>query len=277
MIATFYRYGRLGNRLFTFSNLIAFSELHKVPVAMPAFADYRKNFPYFDGNPLCVYGANGGYLTRIVSALSCGLAGSVGLVPTVRFWDGRRVYFDAEDEKDSRVQKMIRCRTVLFQGWDFCSRSAILSFRDRILTVFAPKAALRNHLRSQIEPLRDRGDLIIGLHIRWGDYRGTDRFFDLSEYKERMNQVREIFSPKKVLFLVFSHDKIPEDSLPENSVVCSSENAVADMYALAECDYIVGPPSTFSMWASYYGGHPLFVMRSKQPFTGISMARMATP
>ena len=217
------------------------------------------------------------YLSRMTSALWCGLGAATGLVPTVRFWDGRRVYFDAEDEKDSRVQRMIHSPTVLFEGWDFCSRSAILSFREKIRSVFAPLAAVRNHIRSRIEPFRGGADIIVGLHIRWGDYRGTDRFFELSEYTERVNQVRAVFAPLKVAFLVFSHEKIPANSFPENCFVCSSENAVADLYALAECDYIVGPPSTFSMWASFYGGRPLFIMRAGEQFADKSIAKMAVP
>ena len=45
MIVSFFRYGRLGNRLFSFSNLIAFSEVYKVPILMPSFADYGALFP----------------------------------------------------------------------------------------------------------------------------------------------------------------------------------------------------------------------------------------
>jgi hypothetical protein len=276
MIATFYRYGRLGNRLFTFSNLIAFSELHKVPVAMPAFAEYRKDFPYFNGNPLCVYGPNGGYLTRIVSALSCGIGAAVGLVPTVRFWDGRRVYFDAEDEKDSRVQKMIQSRTVLFQGWDFCSRRAIIQFRDRIRSVFSPRTEVIHGAKALRSQMLERADVLVGVHVRWGDYRGTDRFFELAEYLERMGEIRALLSPSKPAFLIFSPEAIPRDALLENNYVCSTDPMV-DLYSLAECDYLFGPPSTFSMWASYYGGKPLFIMKSGRKFNELSYAKMATP
>jgi hypothetical protein len=38
------------------------------------------------------------------------------------------------------------------------------------------------------------------------------------------------------------------------------------MYALASCDYIVGPPSTFSLWASFYGQVPLcFLQKPDEP------------
>ena len=35
-------------------------------------------------------------------------------------------------------------------------------------------------------------------------------------------------------------------------------SSVGDLYALARCDYIFGPVSTFSQWASFYGDKPLF-------------------
>jgi hypothetical protein len=39
---------------------------------------------------------------------------------------------------------------------------------------------------------------------------------------------------------------------------------VVDMYSLAACDYIVGPPSTFSQWASFYGSVPLCIVRDAE-------------
>ena len=36
--------------------------------------------------------------------------------------------------------------------------------------------------------------------------------------------------------------------------------AVLEMYALARCDLIVGPPSSFSGWASFMGNRPIFYL-----------------
>ena len=38
----------------------------------------------------------------------------------------------------------------------------------------------------------------------------------------------------------------------------SSGVAVEDLYALAGCDLLIGPPSTFTQWASFYGKVPLY-------------------
>ena len=276
MIVTFYRYGRLGNRLFTFSNLIAFSELHKVPVMVPSFCEYRLFFPFFRDNPACAYGFGDDSRPGMAAAHAVRIAARIGLVPTVRFWQGRYVYFDRDDAGDPRVALMLRAPRVLFEGWDFCSRQAIQSFRGRIREVFTPQGRIIELVSARMAPFRDRADILVGVHVRWGDYRGTDRFFLLSEYMKRMQEVRALLSPSKVAFLLFSPEKIPLEGLPEDSFVCS-QDPIADLYSLAACDYLIGPPSTFSMWASYYGGHPLFVMQPKEQFTEVSMARIATP
>lgn len=35
---------------------------------------------------------------------------------------------------------------------------------------------------------------------------------------------------------------------------------IEDMYAPAGCDYIVGPPGSFSNWASFYGQAPIHLL-----------------
>jgi hypothetical protein len=35
---------------------------------------------------------------------------------------------------------------------------------------------------------------------------------------------------------------------------------VGDLYALAQCDYITGPPTTDTQWASFYGNHPMLFL-----------------
>ena len=92
-----------------------------------------------------------------------------------------------------------------------------------------------------------------------------------------MNQIRDIFAPLKLAFLVFSEEKLAQDLFPKDTFVCSTGDALTDMYSLAECNYILGPASTFSMWASYYGGRPLFIMKANERIVDRAMAKMAVP
>ena len=39
---------------------------------------------------------------------------------------------------------------------------------------------------------------------------------------------------------------------------------VEDLYALAACDYVLGPVSSFTQWASFYGSKPLLHLRDSK-------------
>jgi len=45
-------------------------------------------------------------------------------------------------------------------------------------------------------------------------------------------------------------------------VTFGTGDLIEDMYAFARCDYLIGPPSTFTLWASFYGCVPLNLIRS---------------
>ena len=87
-----------------------------------------------------------------------------------------------------------------------------------------------------------------------------------------MKEISAILGPAKISFVICSPEKLRLEDFPSNCIFDTKSGAVADMYTLAACDYILGPPSTFSGWASFYGGKPVFTMRSDVPFTELSAA-----
>jgi hypothetical protein len=89
-----------------------------------------------------------------------------------------------------------------------------------------------------------------------------------------MKDVAILLKPAKVAFLITSPEKLDHVDLPLEYTICSGAGAVHDMYTLAACDYIVGPPSTFSGWSSFYGSKPIFTMREDAPFKDISQAEI---
>ena len=194
MIASFYPYGRLGNRLFTFSNLIAFAELKKVPLMVPAFSKYRKDFPFFQGNRACKYKVGASEGTFESSPFLIAISAKAGLIPTVRFWEERHVFFDAEDADDPRVHALVESPRIVFEGWNFRSRQAIVNSRQTIKQVFKPSEKIETTVKHRIAAGRTLADVLIGVHVRWDDYRGSERFFDKSEYTCRMLEVLDLSS-----------------------------------------------------------------------------------
>ena len=61
-------------------------------------------------------------------------------------------------------------------------------------------------------------------------------------------------------FLVCSDEPRHEQEFPGLAVGFGPDSPVGDLYALAQCDCIFGPISTFSQWASFYGNKPLFLL-----------------
>jgi hypothetical protein len=55
---------------------------------------------------------------------------------------------------------------------------------------------------------------------------------------------------------------------PGLPVTLGSGVAIEDLYALAACDRLVGPPSTFTQWASFYGRVPLYYIRDPMASPG---------
>ena len=68
-----------------------------------------------------------------------------------------------------------------------------------------------------------------------------------------MKQVLSPFSGKRIRFLTSSNEKINELNFKDYDCRLCTGHPVANLYSLARCDYIIGPPSTYSVWANYYG------------------------
>ncbi len=108
--------------------------------------------------------------------------------------------------------------------------------------------------------------ITVGVHIRRGDYRTYKNgiwHFDFEVYKKFMLQLEAVFKDenKAVRFFVCSNEKIESSHFNGcNVIMQEGDDMIFDLYALSRCEYIIGPPSTYSQWASFYGKKPLAVL-----------------
>jgi len=79
-----------------------------------------------------------------------------------------------------------------------------------------------------------------------------------------MVSVGSEFPDKKISFLVCSDDEQNISDYAGLRVTLGPGSDVGDLYALAACDRIIATPSTFAIWASYWGKVPLFTIREKE-------------
>jgi hypothetical protein len=254
------KFGQLGNRLFHFGHFIAFGRSHGVTVANPGFGDYAGHFPTFAGDPLCRIPVRDSPIPATARTRSVAYRASSLLarapVPKVRLASGEAC--DLQSPQFRREAE--RRRVLLVTGWLFRDDAAFHEHADLLRTIFTPADRHRASVERTIADARRDCDVLVGVHIRHGDYAdwaGGRHFHAVEVYARLAERVAGLFPGRRAGFLVCSDQ-------PGNSAAFGTARAtpgpghlVEDMYALARCDYIVGPPSTYSAWASFYGRVPL--------------------
>jgi len=140
--------------------------------------------------------------------------------------------------------------------------------------VFRPKNEIMQKAEGMVAELKQISDLVVGVHIRRGDYAtwNDGRFFyELEDYRQFMLRVQELYKDKHVSFFISSN----ENFSPEIFEGCTCRRfskepsgAILDLYTLSLCDRIIGPFSSYSRWASFIGEVPLCFLETKsQHFT----------
>jgi hypothetical protein len=278
------RCGRLANRMVLFANFIALAEEQGHRVMNPTFHSYAHLFETTRRDIYCQYptparrswmdvfpGAaaaiRGTRLFFRVARAASGLNEKLPLfgkgVVTLRQTPGK----DITALDGPEVQAKIRnARIILVNGWNFRAPGLVQRHAEKIKSYFQPISELEQASRWAVDALRLEAEVLVGVHIRRGDYsnwRSGQCFFEVSRYASWMRELAEQFRPRKVSFLVCSNEPRERNEFSGLSVGFGAGTAVGDLYALAKCDYIFGPVSTFSQWASFYGGKPLLHLSDK--------------
>ncbi len=175
------------------------------------------------------------------------------------------------NEKWDRIFKFLGCT----KGWTTRTDTRYLTQTKKDLQrIFRPKDAIMNKAEELIDKMKQTSDLVVGVHIRRGDYAtwNDGRFFyELEEYHQFMLRVQELYKDHRVSFFVSSNENFSLDIFKR----CECQRfgkepsgAILDLYTLSICDRIIGPFSSYSRWASFIGEVPLCFLENKdQQFT----------
>ena len=272
------RCGRLANRLIIFANFIALAEEQDHRVVNYTFHSYSDLFEATRENIHCAYPAPKRkswldripgvgaairktrifyHLTRYASVFNERLPIFGKTVVTLRELKSQFItYLDSTE-----IQEKIRPAKIVFvYGWRFRAPNLVQKHGDKIRAYFRPVEKIETAARKAVDPLRQNAGVVIGVHIRQGDYRkwkGGRYFYPVERYAAWMNELVAQFPGRKVSFLACSDEPRNAGEFPGLTVGFGTKSPVGDLYALSRCDYILGAKSTFSQWASFYGGKPL--------------------
>ncbi len=290
------RCGRMANRIILFANFIALAEEQGHRVANPTFHSYARFFEATRNDIYCQYPpATRRSWLDIVPGVGGAIRGTriffhaarvAGLLNERHPIFGKRIFTlrQCPTEKITaldgpEVQSKIRdARIVLVNGWAFRAPGLVERHAEKIKSYFRPIAEIEQASREAIKRLRQQADVVIGVHIRRGDYRTFREgayFYPVAQYAAWMRELAEQFPGHRVAFFVCSDEHRSEQEFPGLRVGIGAGSAVGDMCALAKCDYVLGPVSSFSVWASFYGNKPLFLIRDRE--TRVERERFGIP
>ncbi|MBO6167147.1 MAG: hypothetical protein J6P13_02215 [Kiritimatiellae bacterium] len=172
-------------------------------------------------------------------------------------WDGRVIV------KDSRMWEWVRLlisalkrlgwesvlKGRIVSDWTYRDFAALKKHADLVRAFFEPRDTA--NAEKALDKIRADGCVVVGVHVRRGDYKDFEggRYYYEDDVYERNKKsigdelVRRGDTPKFVVFPLRS--------------------AVEDQWMMSQCDYLMGPPSTFTMWASFMGKVPLGIIRDR--------------
>jgi hypothetical protein len=272
------RCGRLANRMILFANFAALAEEQGHRLINFTFHTYSELFEGTRENIYCQYPRPPRrswmdvvpgvaaflrktrlpyHLTRAISALNERFPIFGNTAITLHELPGQKITWLDGPEYQEKIKP---ARIVFVYGWWLRAPNLVKKHGDKLRAYFRPVEPFETASRNAIETLRRSADVVIGVHIRHGDYRGWQGgkfFFPASRYAAWMRELAAQFPGRKVSFFVCSDEARSQGEFPGLTVGFGADSPVSDVYALARCDYIIGPKSTFSQWASFYGGKPL--------------------
>jgi hypothetical protein len=272
---------QLSNRLVALAALMGFCLEHRIRLVVFSLSDYRELFAA-DGSsqgirivmlPRPLYGIG----IRILS--TPWIRKLVERLPSIRYFNGRRTWVDVE------VASLKQGLWIIDGHGDWCSLMPKIS--DEAAVTIRQMLRYQPEWRSQAlechAELSNSCDLLIGVHARRGDYashRGGRWFYTEEEYLHWIEQAKARLrsaTQQRVHVVVCSNEPgfLQNKSRPDLHL-SKLRTACGDQLLLSMCDVIIGPPSTFSVWAAFLRDTPLLHIFNREQQLSRTQIRRST-
>lgn len=275
--------GQLGNRLTVFAHCLAAARERGYRLANPSFQEYAPHFvgprarvALCDDVPAADAPAPSEWRRSLAYAAARAAYKSGKLARFASF--GRIAVARARNEVPLDLKDVIDradaggCRWLVLQGYHFRHHGWYARHDAFIRSFLAVAEPWREQGLAAVATLRRDVDVVVGVHIRHGDYRqhlGGRFFWEVPTYVGFMRQVRALLAPRRVAFLVCSNAAHGRNDFDGFAWAPGPGHLASDLQALMGCDYVLGPPSSFSSWAAYAGRVPL--LRIEDPAAPIRL------
>jgi len=190
------------------------------------------------------------------------------LLPTASFKHG-------DCDREALEKKMLRHRHIVVSGWNVRFYDLFLKYRKDICDLFAIDSKYTEPVKTKMQeaeksstPYHPSSTIRLGVHIRRGDYAtwiDGKYFFDDEVYANHINRFAAMHQTEDIhVYLSTNDPTVSEETFqrlcPTVHIHHLHGNAPEDLFMLSECDFLIGPPSTFSLVAAMYRDIPLYRM-----------------
>lgn len=245
------QYGQLSNRLVLLAHVLATAIVTRRNLLITVFEDLKDQYVCKQPKSICVRFSDS------------------------RFWaKEKRAYGVLRRILGNGMAEWITARLGIISFWLYRNMKAIGLAQDEVRAFFTPKPECISYAYEFARRYFNADQVRLGVHIRRGDYRtwkngcywyGDDVYHDvIQKFLEEIDGIKE-YGEKTRVVVLFSDDPELNTGLFEDlgCVVLKSEGkAMDDHYLMTQCHFLVGPPSTFTLWASWYGRVPLCHIRN---------------
>ena len=282
MVIMNYKGGQLANRIYLFSHFIANSIEHNYALVNPEFDEFEPYFIStrnndFGSYPIGINFNNNHFKTqllrrtaRLFTDVTHQLFTRTSLYVLYRIFkthDKKQLIYNLNNPA---FVKDAQTRIVFVQGWGFRDAENFKKHAEKLRLFFTPLQQYAREVKAIIVAAKATAAVVYGVHIRRGDYaryEGGKYFFTDEVYADKMMQlvIQNKAKGKTCAFIICSNEPVIKENYPEELLlITGARHFITDLYLLAACDGIIGPPSTFSGWASFYGKVPIQHIQSKE-------------
>jgi len=251
------RPGQMGNMLILYAHFLAFCKKNDLKLVNPAFRPYEEYFSLQSSAFDHQVKMSGLFRNYGISNLLLRLLRKSGFKSSLlrSFSIGHDTFYDLDED-----MSIASSEYNLISGWLFRGQGTfkehIIPIRDYFRLSPVYEARLDDYFKAYVLA----SNLIVGVHIRRGDYKdfeGGKHYHSNEVYASYMRLTKDYFK-RPTTFLICSNEAICHEDFKGLETISGPGEAVTDMYALSRCDLVIGPPSTFTIWGQLMTDVPLF-------------------
>lgn len=271
------KYGRLANRLWIFSHFAANAVEHGHSLLYRNFDNYIKYFIATRNNDFEGYSIKAKISRHplvdlpLYWLIQMWISAMNRIKPTARYFMRIEKVGDGFDLNDPVFLRRAKQQKIIIRdgGLYYRDNANLIKHKNLIKKFFTPLPIYQKKIEHNFAQNRKSNTVLVGVHLRKNDYRTflNGRFFISDEkFKLHMSQLQEILSKqgKEVQFLLCSDEKIDQDYYQDFNIMIGTGNIIEDLYSFAQCNFLMGPPSSYTLWASFYGEVPLAFLLANQ-------------